>query len=131
MKKLLTLCLLLTIAFTSQAQEIKKYYIIFYTQDYAAKHYVNSVQEWKPEVPYKKYVRFITTPFDAPENMANGAAISNQLAEFVFKNYLPLFEKLKFQNTSLTIVSPNIMNEVMHLTQKIVKTVIINTKRQL
>ncbi|MGV8946382.1 MAG: hypothetical protein ACOH1N_08140 [Lutibacter sp.] len=104
MKKLLTICLLIAIAFTSQAQETKQFYIVFETQDYAAKQYVNGKQDWKPEVPYKKYVRFITTPFEAPKELSNDngyiTANGNQLAEFIYKNQLALFEKLKFQNTS-------------------------------
>jgi hypothetical protein len=102
MKKLLTICLIMATVFTVNAQETKQFYIVFETQDYAAKHYVNGKQEWKPEVPYKKYVRFITTPFNAPADLHNsgGTALSNQLAKFIYDRYLTLFEKLKFQNTS-------------------------------
>ncbi|MFA5298794.1 MAG: hypothetical protein WC389_11370 [Lutibacter sp.] len=104
MKKLLTICFLIAISLTSKAQENKQFYIVFATQDYAAKQYLNGKQDWKPEVPYKHYVRFITTPFEAPKDLSydNGysSAVGNQVAEFVYKNHLALFEKLKLQNTS-------------------------------
>ncbi len=101
LKTIIIITILLT-SFLSKSQETKQFYIVFETQDYAAKHYVNGKQEWKPEVPYKKYVRFITTPFNAPADLHNfgGTALSNQLAKFVHDKYLTLFEKLKFQNTS-------------------------------
>ena len=98
MKKILLLSLfLLMYTITGIAQETKQFYIVFETQDYAAKQYVDGKQDWKPEVPYKKYVRFITTPFEAPKELSydNGytSAVGNQLGEFIFNNYLALFEK--------------------------------------
>ncbi|PHR12776.1 MAG: hypothetical protein COA40_07815 [Aequorivita sp.] len=104
MKQFISICLFVIISFIGSAQGTKQFYIVFETQDYAAKQFVNGKQDWKPEVPYKKYVRFVTTPFEAPTELRddNGlqTALSNQLAEFIFKNNLALFEKLKRQNTS-------------------------------
>lgn len=98
MKKLLTICLIMATTFAVNAQETKKYYIVFETQDATAKSYGNTRDEWNPNIPYKKFVRIIIGPYDAPVNMSdNGysSGLANQLAYFIYKDHLKEFEKLK------------------------------------
>ncbi|WP_417429618.1 hypothetical protein [Halpernia sp.] len=97
MKKLFSICLLITTLFAVNAQETKKYFIVFETQSSTARNYINNQDNWKSDVPYKKFVRIIISPFDAPSIMDNGytSALGNQLAEFIYKNHLKEFEKLK------------------------------------
>lgn len=98
MKKLLTIYLLMAMLHTVSAQETKKYYVVFETQHSTARSYANNEDNWKTEVPYKKSVRIIIGPYDAPIEMSeNGysTSLANQLAEFIYKNHLNKFEKLK------------------------------------
>lgn len=59
MKKLLTICLIMATVFTANAQETKKYYIVFETQHATARSYANNEDNWKPEgftfKPVKEY----------------------------------------------------------------------------
>lgn len=102
MKKLITICLLIAIVFIGNAQETKKVFIVFETQSYTVKKTENGKEVWKPEIPYKNYVRIIISPFDVPVNYdlnnALSTALGNQIAEFAYKNHSKEFEKLKLHN---------------------------------
>ena len=102
MKKLIAICLLLATTFTVKAQATKKVFIVFETQSLTVKHTVNNKDVWKPEIPYKNYVRIIISPFDVPvdydSNYALAKALENQIAEFAYKGHLGEFEKLKQHN---------------------------------
>lgn len=106
MKKLVTVIafLLLGTITQAQAQETKKIFIVFETQPFTVLKYENGKDVWRPEIPYKKYVRIIIAPFDAPSKIhsSNGlrGALSNQLAEFVYTKHLERFEKLKLHNAA-------------------------------
>jgi len=98
MKRLLTICLIIAAVFTVNAQGTKKYFAVFETQHATARTYENNADNWKPEVPYKKFVRIVIGPYDAPIDMSeNGysTSLANQLAEFIYKDHLKEFEKLK------------------------------------
>jgi hypothetical protein len=102
MKKLITICILLATVFTINAQETKKVFIVFETQSYTVKNTENGKDVWKPEIPYKNYVRIIISPFDVPikydSNNGLSTAMANQIAEFAYKSHLKEFEKLKLHN---------------------------------
>ena len=66
MKKLLTICLLMATLFTVKAQGTKKYFAVFETQHATARTNENNADNWKPEVPYKNFVRIVIGPYDAP-----------------------------------------------------------------
>ena len=96
MKKL-TICIaFLFLGITALAQETKKY-LVFQTNSYAVKKFENGKDVWKPEVPYKDYVRIVFAPFDMPEkaNSLMTQELTNQVAEFIYKTHLKEFEKLK------------------------------------
>ncbi len=97
MKKISILLLFAIYGTVATAQATKKAYIIFQTNPYEVKKYVNGKEDWKPEVPYKDYVRIIFSPFDIPVKLSNpmNQELMNQVAEFIYKSHLKEFEKFK------------------------------------
>jgi hypothetical protein len=109
LSKFILLAVILSFSCIANAQETKKYYVVFETQYATARSTINNTNDWKPEVPYKKFVRIVIAPFDGPANMSeNGysSALSNQLAEFVQKNHLDKFKKLKLHLRAFNFSTP-------------------------
>lgn len=82
--------------------ETKKFFIVLETDSYFTHAFLNGKDEWKPEVPYKNYVRIIIAPFEAPAKLQseNGysAPLRNQLADFIVSKYMNIIEKMKLHN---------------------------------
>ena len=92
MKKAITLFLLFA-AFLAQAQTAQKFTV--YETQTAVTH--DRSNQWKTRVPYKNYVRIVIAPYDVPANYdaTRDGAIEEQVSEFIYKNHLDKFAKLK------------------------------------
>jgi hypothetical protein len=98
MKKLITILVFLLAGISLQAQQTKKVFIVVQSDDYYVSKIENGKYIWRDDISYKKYIKIITTPFDMPINNSSPTMIQglgNQFAEFVYKNHLKEFAKLK------------------------------------
>ena len=97
MKKLLFVTLIcLVTSYTTQAQTKKIYCYIETESNYVFKY---NTFEWKAEVPYKHFVRLVSEVIEVP----NEYYIREQFYEYVVKNYLPDFKKMKLHKDFVRI----------------------------
>lgn len=103
MKILAPLILFLFVITNVNAQKTTRVFVVFETQEHLTHELVKEEKEWKQQVPFKEYVRIVIASFDIPNEAKEGPmrmALDNQLAEFIYENYLPLFEKFKLHTDS-------------------------------
>lgn len=98
MKKLLIVLLASVFSICSRAQDVKTF-ICFETQQFVAK---DGNGNFKPDVPYKKHVRFVIQPFDYPKafDASREQDLGNQLAEYMYTKHQDLLKKLRLQNAA-------------------------------
>ncbi len=114
MKKLLTILVFLLAGITLQARQTKKVFIVVQSEDSYVAKTENGKQIWRDDIIYKKYLKIITTPFDMPVKVSSSMerGLSNQFSEFIYKNRLKEFEKLKrhLRGFAFTVLDYNTNN---------------------
>ena len=101
MKSTAILIVFLTLGFASNAQESGQVFIVFETQRHTVLKSENGKDVWRPEIPYKNSIRIILPPFTVKGDVYDNCvsqSMTNQLAEFIYKNHLKEFEHLVLHN---------------------------------
>lgn len=92
MKKLTLILLLVAISGATLQAQTKKMYV--YIQTHHSVVFENGTFNWKAKVPYKNFVRFVSEIIDVPKD-DDGSNIRLQFYEYLMKNYLSDFKKMK------------------------------------
>lgn len=114
MKKLIAICLLMATTFVVGAQDSKKIFLVFETESAHTQKYENGKDVWKSAIPNKNYVRIVIAPFVVPSNINSntfGTQIMQQIANFIVKNHLDKFEKMKLHRRNYSFADVNYTDE--------------------
>ena len=122
MKKITLTFFFLLMSASFLLAQTKKKYIYINTDSYSV--FESGTFNWKANVPYKNFVRFVSELVDVAEG-DYAQTMPMQFYEYLVKNYLPDFKKMKLHNTSaLASVwdydseNPNLVRNYEHLFEK-------------
>ena len=79
--------------------QTKKVYVWVETENNTVFQY--NTNNWKPEIPYKHFVRLISEVIEVP----NDYYIREQFYEYIMKNYLPELKKMKLHKDFIRMSS--------------------------
>ncbi|HTE01010.1 MAG TPA: hypothetical protein VK668_17080 [Mucilaginibacter sp.] len=89
MKKHLFILIACFFSFSTLYAQTKKFYVWVETE--ASTVFLPGTQDWKPQVPYKHFVRLISEVMEVPDDYY----VREQFYEYLVKNYLTDLNKMK------------------------------------
>ena len=89
MKKIIVLSILYVVLCQQLFAQTKKIYVWLETESNTV--FQSGTNNWKPEVPYKHFVRLISEVMEVPDDYY----VREQFYEYIMKNYLSELKKMK------------------------------------
>jgi len=89
MKKIIILSIIIVLSCQQTFAQTKKMYVWIETESSTVFQY--NTNNWKPEIPYKHFVRLISEVMEVPDDYY----VREQFYAYIMKNYLPELKKMK------------------------------------
>src|ERR1700741_1675521 len=101
MKRLLLAGIVCLVSIIQTKAQTKKMYLYLETE-WNTVMSEDGTRKWRPEIPYKQFVRLASEIFEVPANEPNDY-YSYQFYEYIMKNYYDQFKKMKLHKDYMRI----------------------------